>query len=812
MTEPKKAATRSESKQAYEHVLDNVLQLEKEDGLRYALAEMGVENIVDLVTIDERDFDMVTWTQSDPDNPKETYTHILSVVQKNKIKMLIEWHIDESDNSLDSWNNLDNPQFNDYCLRSKTRSNATPKHQTDALNQFKKGVKRSISDYKDFKEDKYFISWYQNSKVISTANEVSEVFDEHYVPRNAEETSLFKAKQAFVYSMLEQKIQTSRGRIFVRQHSETLDAQSVLIDLVNAYAKGTSAEINIARLCKEIQEMMLDNKWKKPVMKFLQVWTLKILDLERILGQNIPNEDKRTWLTASLQPNVAMTQAITNARTLEHVTGTGTGKMDFDKFYHLVEDTATNIDEAWKAKNKQQHAANQGQQNRNNNNRNNNNNNNNNGNSGDKTKLDPNKSYPDAEYRKFTPQQKAELYKLRKAAKAAKKRNQQANQANQTNQNAQQEQQNQDNQASTTPPSTSSAMVPLQVTFANRGNDNSSQLDATHGSGIWSLLSNAAARNPASDQSTSSTVYLHEGNLYRPLDINMHKLKYHIAQYAQAKNHLGTLVDSGANGGMSGEDVRVLETSLNTADVTGIAQNEVSDLPISTVAGLIQTASGPVIGIFHQYAHYGKGKTIHSANQLRDFGIIINDIPRGQPNGEQMITTPEGYKIPLSIRTGLAYMDMVQPSDDDLEAYPHVFFTSDEEWNPGKNDNEFSADDITEDNEPYPTYDNRVNEYGEVIHEVNNQEVTTSVPETTPEPATTTDKAESQVLIAPANEHRVLPKRPDYAALRPNFGWINADRVRDTLENTTQLYKADERLPLRSHYRSRFPAHNSHSL
>jgi hypothetical protein len=48
----------------------------------------------------------------------------------------------------------------------------------------------------------------------------------------------------------------------------------------------------------------------------------------------------------------------------------------------------------------------------------------------------------------------------------------------------------------------------------------------------------------------------------------------------------------------------------------------------------------------------------------------------------QHIVTLEGYIVPLSIRDGLAYMDMIPPSADDLERYPHVIFTSDNAWDP----------------------------------------------------------------------------------------------------------------------------------
>jgi mannitol-specific phosphotransferase system IIBC component len=42
---------------------------------------------------------------------------------------------------------------------------------------------------------------------------------------------------------------------------------------------------------------------------------------------------------------------------------------------------------------------------------------------------------------------------------------------------------------------------------------------------------------------------------------------------------------------------------------------------------IIQTNKGPIIGVFNQYAYYGKGQTVHSVNQFRHFGIIVDDSP-----------------------------------------------------------------------------------------------------------------------------------------------------------------------------------------
>jgi hypothetical protein len=86
--------------------------------------------------------------------------------------------------------------------------------------------------------------------------------------------------------------------------------------------------------------------------------------------------------------------------------------------------------------------------------------------------------------------------------------------------------------------------------------------------------------------------------------------------------------------------------------VTSIADNTLQKIPVCTVAGLIKTQHGPIIGVFHQYTHHGTGKTIHSVSQMREFGTIVDDTPRSF-GGKQRIETLDGYIIPLSIRTGM---------------------------------------------------------------------------------------------------------------------------------------------------------------
>jgi hypothetical protein len=150
----------------------------------------------------------------------------------------------------------------------------------------------------------------------------------------------------------------------------------------------------------------------------------------------------------------------------------------------------------------------------------------------------------------------------------------------------------------------------------------------------------------------------------------------------------GSLIDSGANGGWAGDDVRWLVSHpVDRATVSGIAGRSVENLRIATVAGYIESTTGPIIGIFNQYAYYGKGKSIHSVMQMKHFGLNIDDDSKFL-GGEQRIVTKDGFVIPLHVRDGLIYMDMRKPTDNEMSTFRHVAFTSAEHWDPSVYDSD----------------------------------------------------------------------------------------------------------------------------
>ena len=84
----------------------------------------------------------------------------------------------------------------------------------------------------------------------------------------------------------------------------------------------------------------------------------------------------------------------------------------------------------------------------------------------------------------------------------------------------------------------------------------------------------------------------------------------------------------------------------------------------------------------HEYSYYGRGNTIRSPGQIEWFQNTCDD-KSFHVGGKQVINFLDGYSTPLQCRTGLMYMSLLgQPTDDDLNTYPHVLLTGPHEWHP----------------------------------------------------------------------------------------------------------------------------------
>ena len=261
---------------------------------------------------------------------------------------------------------------------------------------------------------------------------------------------------------------------------------------------------------------------------------------------------------------------------------------------------------------------------------------------------------------------------------------------------------------------------------------------------------------------------------------------YHVSKHASS--HYGSPIDRGANGGLAGSDVRILERTGKTVSGTGIGNNELPGFDIVTFATLLTTSHGKVILIMHEYAYYGRGNTIHYPGQIEWFQNTCDD-KSFHVGGSTL--SPSLMGMPPSPVQDL----LGKPTDADLDKFPLVLLTGHHEWDPSVLDYTYPATAGDPSWAPDPSkhdeHNPRIDDFGHFTGKVHH-----SLTHST-----------GRSFMA-HNKHTIKTQPIDFEKLRPYFGWVNKHTIEKTFNKTTQRAVAFTRYPMRKHFNSRFPAFN----
>ena len=151
--------------------------------------------------------------------------------------------------------------------------------------------------------------------------------------------------------------------------------------------------------------------------------------------------------------------------------------------------------------------------------------------------------------------------------------------------------------------------------------------------------------------------------------------------------------------------------------------------------------------------------------------------------GTQLITTLDGYSVPLLIRDGLAYATSLgRPTDQDMDTYPHVFYTSPDEWDPSVLDHDpphldgLDPRQVSDQHFGDPMFD----AYGDF-----NERIIANLNILLDEPSGDCGSYTAISSLSTVNLHQSSPKEPDWNALRPFFAWTSPSSIKDTFSVTT---------------------------
>ena len=762
---------------ALHHMRCNVLGDSVEGGrLESAFANLQVTHMTDFLIMERDDFESATIASSS-ENPSLTRLEIRKLLKAQ------EWYRTHPRNKegVTIWFQLSKDEFNSFLANGHTtprdslpNDTALPdgseSPQTSSSNNaapdFVKGIKRDVTQYKEFTDDRKWHMWNRHLKSMAATHGIEDVLSIKYEPQTNNERILFKHQQNFAYSIFERCLKTSKSMKFVREFEEDRNAQQLYGKLCEAFQSGVCVDLRIEQIEADIQALRLDTSWNRTLESFFVTFDHKILDLESASGTAVRDVEKRKWLDASIRGHPGLHQAATTSKIVQHSTGNSSSSMTYDAYYSMLLAHAQVLDR-------------------------------NNAKSGSQTrKVTKAKQYETKkpatkdskrtpkptdesyiqpeEWRKMTSTQRREHIDKWKKVRATRKV-----------------------RSTSVAPSVDVSKTPSNPTPTTPDSE------AESGSLLRSFLSANNAKQATSSTSVpKGTTLMINGQKYAAC---VAQRVYQASKPIEKPTQQGSLIDSGCNGGLAGDDVLVLEETLQRVDVAGIADALLESVPVGTVAGVVTSTVGPIVMIFHQYAIHGSGHTIHSVNQLRSYGLSVDDIPKSCEGGggNQRLITPDGYTVPFAVRDGLCYMDMRAPTELEMENLPHVIVTADITWDPQALDCEPDALNFFDSASTADAQDDWVDcvdHYGETFtaHEL---QVTSCL-------RAVLDKARTVCAGIVKPPRSILPKSPNYDALRPFFGWISADKVKNTLENTTQWFRASGRYPMRRHYKTRFPAAN----
>ena len=709
----------------------------------------------------------------------------------------------------DEWRTTPPEEEVHFQTPSKLGSPATPRSMATSvasesyitLTNFKKGIKRDASAYPIFKNERYYNTFIRHFKATAKAQGLNSLMDPNFTPGSDEyEQQLFQDQQDFLYSVLISSLKTDFSEALVKDHEG--DAQ-LIIELLHEHHTGNSqysrSEIN--RITKYLTNIKLDDTWRGTNESFLMHYNdqLRLLDSLVDSDEKLPDNTRVTFLESAVEsvPDLRRVKITDNVLQAQL---DSTRPITYRSYFDLLKDAAFHLDQATKRGSKIRctnvHFSGPN-------------------NEDDHQNLlsDDHQVIQQEDVCSEPPEplsysvfqshfQGSSTSSTQKIflpkpiwEKLSKDQQQMIIDHNRSLPKS--------GSSSISTPNKSSSPLPHKPTpqqtaksqqvHTHQSDESTADTTKIETTPPDPLLAMVHQSIHTSDDDASDITKVLLAKRSRQIQV----CKHYIFQHANHTNN--QLVDRGANGGLAGSDMRVIYKTHCKINISGIDNHEVNGLDVVTAATLLNTSLGKVIGIFNEYAHLGKGSSIHSSGQLEWFKTHVDE-KSIKVGGTQLITTLDGYSVPLLIKDGLAYAaSLGRPTDQDMDTYPHVFFTSPDEWDPSVLDHDPPPLDGLDPSQvlDQPFGDPMFDAYGDFNERIiANLNILLDTPP---------EDYGSYI----ANLHQGSSQEPDWKALRPFFAWTSPSSIQDTFNVTTRHGTAPHTQDyIKKHFKSRNPVFN----
>jgi hypothetical protein len=286
--------TRGSSRAAFDHVLDIVLARGDDTPLKQALIQNGYtdNHALTLLSIDV--IDTLTYNES------ETTTDVQVLrFEKALISAFLDFIIHRNLNNNpvgNNWTSITKEAFDEFRIDpnylASRRSGQTvqipsytPKQITSSAELFRKGVRRDQNIFPTLKDEKFHDSWHRGFENQAHAQLVAEVLDPNYVPPTPQDQEVFEMKQIFIYTVLEGKVMTSKGKEIIRKFEDTRDGQKVYKELTHYHRSSTAASMAARDIMGYLTSVTIgDGRFRGNTVEFLTHWTQQAKLYQKLMG------------------------------------------------------------------------------------------------------------------------------------------------------------------------------------------------------------------------------------------------------------------------------------------------------------------------------------------------------------------------------------------------------------------------------------------------------------------------------------------------------------------------------------------------
>ena len=232
-------------REALAYLLEQVLQADADAPVMLMLERAGVRTASDLMSLEVSQDMPLKYDHYAEGSEKASKNVPLLLVEMCQIKGLknyICYHMMKVANkyyeSCEDWEQLTAKGFVHFHVNiaPPLPPDAAPSaHVTkpppvinNPLRDWKKGIKRDMSIFKEMKKTKEWEQWDTQFCADVTTQGLSNILDPKYIPATYDDKMLFREQQHYTYAVFVRVLKMDKGKAIVRKYKGTYDAQSLL--------------------------------------------------------------------------------------------------------------------------------------------------------------------------------------------------------------------------------------------------------------------------------------------------------------------------------------------------------------------------------------------------------------------------------------------------------------------------------------------------------------------------------------------------------------------------------------------------------